>query len=635
MSLVEPIDLVFQNLTYIVTDKIESKIQKKEIKKIILNNLTGYFSHGKLTGIMGPSGAGKTSLMEVISGQSKSGKVTGNLFLNGNSVDIDTIKKVSGFVFQDDVILKTMTVKEALYMSALLRLPETITQEEKLNRVNDMISILHLENCRDTIVGDSLTKGISGGERKRLSVGMEMIMNPSIIFLDEPTSGLDTYTAYSLVSNLKDLASTGRTVVTTIHQPSSDILRLFDNLILLNQGKIIYQGEIDNLVNYFSGIGYKCPQYTNPSDFVFMNILNPVLIQRNVLNDNQNQFQSIEEKNNYILLSYSNTGMEETILNKCNLYNSNPTKLTKKSQKYVPGICLQLNFLFKRHLKNIFRNKAILRTKLGQAFGLGLIIGLTFLNIPGSDAKAQIQDRNGSLFISCFTQVLLPIIGTLALFSLERPVIMREVSSGYYSIFGYFLSKMLIEIPLQLIITFITCTIIYWLCLFQKKFRKYIVFIGVIELGSLCGLSIGTSIATAAKNVNVALQFAPFCIVPIIIFSGLLINSDSIPPYFTWIQYLSPARYMYQEVYKNEFKGLYYKGQSFEHYIEEMSFNKVSTALALCLLAGITIFLLILAFLILYCSVKRSLSKTEYFLNRNDGSDLTNLENNTNINIIE
>ena len=100
MSLVEPIDLVFQNLTYIVTDKIESKIQKKEIKKIILNNLTGYFSHGKLTGIMGPSGAGKTSLMEVISGQSKSGKVTGNLFLNGNSVDIDTIKKYQVLFFK-------------------------------------------------------------------------------------------------------------------------------------------------------------------------------------------------------------------------------------------------------------------------------------------------------------------------------------------------------------------------------------------------------------------------------------------------------------------------------------------------------------------------------------------------------
>lgn len=207
-------------------------------------------------------------------------------------------------------------------------------------------------------------------------------------------------------------------------------------------------------------------------------------------------------------------------------------QLTEKSQKYEPSLCLQIKFLIKRHLKNICRNKTILRIKLGQAFSLGIIIGLIFLNIPGSDAKAQVQDRNGSLFISSFSQVLLPIIGTLAIFSLERPVVMREVSSWYYGVFGYYLSKMLIEIPLQLIITLITCTIIYWLCLFQKSFKKYIIYIGIIELGRLCGLSIGTPIVTASKNVNISLQFAPFCIIPIILFSGLLINSDSIPPYF-------------------------------------------------------------------------------------------------------
>ena len=635
MDVVEPINLVFQNLFYTVEDKVESKIQKKEVKKIILNNLTGYFCHGRLTAIMGPSGAGKTSLMEIISGQSKSGIVTGNLFLNGNLSDINAIKKRAGFVFQDDVILNTMTVKEALYMSALLRLPENISNEEKMNRVNEMISILHLENCKDTIVGDSLTKGISGGERKRLSVGMEMIINPSIIFLDEPTSGLDTYTAYSLISNLKDLTTTGRTVVSTIHQPSSEILQLFDDLILLNHGKIVYQGEVNNLVPYFSNIGYKCPEYTNPSDYIFMNILNPVIVD-NKANNIQNNFQdNIEEKNKYILDCYSNSEMEQNVLNKCNLINSNPIILSEKSQKYKPSVCLQLKFLLKRHIKNIIRNKAILRTKLGQAFGLGLIVGLTFLNIPGSDAKAQIQDRNGSLFISSFSQVLLPVIGSLALFSLERPVIMREVSSGYYEVFGYYLSKMIIEIPLQMIITFITCTIIYWLCLFQKKFKKYIIFIGIIELGSLCGLSIGTAIATAAKNVNIALQFAPFCFVPLILFSGLLINSSSIPPYFTWIQYISPIRYMYQEVYKNEFRGLYYKGQSLEHYIDDMSFNKISTTLALCLLAAITIILLILAYLILFISLKNALSKTKYFLNKNDINELKDIdENNTNVNII-
>ena len=625
MSISETIDVVFQNLSYTVIDTVQSRMQKKEVKKLILNNLTGSFSHGRLTGIMGPSGAGKTTLMEVLSGQSKTGEVIGNLYLNGHPSDINTIKKISSFVFQDDIILKTMTVKEALYMSALLRLPETITNEEKINKVNEMITLLHLENCKDTLVGDSLSKGISGGERKRLSVGMEMITNPSIIFLDEPTSGLDTYSAYSLISNLKDLTSTGRTVICTIHQPSSDILRLFDDMILLNHGKIIYIGEVNNLVNYFSSIGYQCPEYTNPSDYIFMNILNPVIVDDKINNLNA---KNIQEKDEYILDSFTKSGMEQNVINKCNLINSNQHILSDKSLKYKSGFCLQLKFLFKRHLKNLFRNKAILRTKLGQSFGLGLIIGLTFLNIPGSDAKAQIQDRNGSLFISSFSQVLLPIIGTLALFSLERPVILREVSSGYYGILAYYLSKMMIEIPLQIIITFITCTIIYWLCLFQKTFQKYIIFVGIIALGSLCGLSIGTAIATAAKNVNIALQFAPFCIIPLILFSGLLINCDSIPPYFTWIQYISPIRYMYQEVYKNEFKGLFYKGQSLEHYIDEMNFNKISTALALCLLGGITILLLLLAYFILFCSIKRTLSKTKYYLNQNRENNLTVFDEN-------
>ena len=623
-SLVEPIDLVFQNLTYTVKNK-------KDIEKIILNNITGYFPHGKLTGIMGPSGAGKTSLMEILSGQSKSGIVTGNLYINGTQVNIDTIKKLSGFVFQDDVILNTMTVQEALYMSALLRLPESISQEEKLIKVNDMINLLHLENCKDTIVGNSLKKGISGGERKRLSVGMEMIINPSIIFLDEPTSGLDTYTAYSLISNLKDIAKTGRTVISTIHQPSSDILRLFDELILLNEGKIIYQGEVNNLVPYFSKIGYQCPEYSNPSDFVFMNIFNPFNLEKynenNESNFSQNKFENIGQKNEYILSSYTNTGMELDIKNKINEYNSNNMiKLTEKSQRYKPSLCLQLRFLLSRHIKNIFRNKVILRTKLGQSFILGLIIGLTFLNIPGSDAKAQIQDRNGSLFITSLSQVLLPIIGTLAIFSLERPIIMREVSSGYYNVLGYYLSKMFIEIPLQIIITLITCTIIYWLCLFQKTFKKYIIYIGIIELGALCGLSIGTSIATASKNLNLALTFAPFCIIPMVLFSGLLANSDSIPPYFTWIQYISPIRYMYQEVYKNEFKGLYYEGQSLEYMIDEMGFDDISTTLAICLLAGLTIILLLLGFFILFMSIKSSLSKTKYLINNNNINNINNQE---------
>ena len=611
MTIVEPLNLMFKDLTYTVIDEKESKLKNATVEKTILNNLTGYFRHGRLTAIMGPSGAGKTSLLEVISKQSKSGIAKGNLYLNGNKVDIKTIKQFSGFVFQEDVILNTMTVKEALFMSAYLRLPEEMSMEEKMKRVDNMISLLHLEKCKDTIVGDSLMKGISGGEKKRLSVGMEMIMNPSIIFLDEPTTGLDSYSAYSLVNNLKDLASTGRTVITTIHQPSSEILGLFDDLILLYQGKIVYQGEMKNLVNYFSGMGYKCPEYSNPTDFLFMNVFNNEKIN--------NSIDCIDY--------YKTSGMEKQVLNKFNLYNSEITTLTEKNKRYFPSLCIQICFLFKRYLINLIRNKTILGTRIFQAIGLGLLDGLTFLNLPSHDDKSQVQDRNGSLFTSSFSQVLVPIIGSLALFSLERPIAIREITSGYYGVVGYYLSKMIIEIPIQIILTLLTTTIIYWLVLYQKKLEKYLIFVGVIELGSLCGLSIGTAIATASENVNFALQFAPFLILPLILFSGLLINADNIPPYFTWIQYLSPIRYMYQEVYKNEFKGLKYKGQDLEYNIDNMSFNKISTTLALCLLAGITLILLVSACIILFISIQRTISKTKYLLNNDQNNNNNNLNN--------
>jgi len=637
MSKIESLDLVFKNLSYFVKDPVESKNQKKEVKKTILDNLTGYFLHGRLTGIMGPSGAGKTSLMEVISKQSKSGEIHGDFFLNGHEVSIKNIKQVSGFVFQDDVILRTMTVYEALFMSATLKLPGNVQFREKTNIVNEMISTLHLNKCKDTIVGDSTLKGISGGERKRLSVGMEMITNPSIIFLDEPTSGLDTYTAYSLIESLKNLALTGRTVICTIHQPSSDIFRLFDDMILLNHGKIVYEGPVDNIVQYFDSLGYKCPQYTNPSDFIFMNILNPVyLINNNDENNNiivdQSDEQNnnnrssvkprltIQEKDDLILDSYKTSGMEENVKKKCNEINSNVGQYSKKMKKFKPKFGKQFKFLFKRHLKNIIRDKRIIRLKMGQTFGLGVIIGLTFYNIPGSDERqTREQDRNGGLFISSFSQVLLPMIGTLAIFSSETPVIMREISSGYYTPVGYYFSKIAIEIPFQILSTFISCTIIYFLSHYQRKATKYLKFIGIIELGALCGLSLGLSIATIAKDVTLALQFAPFLVIPLILFSGLFINSGSIPPYFTWIQYISPIKYMYQEVYKNEFYGLDEYDDSSDP-IEKMNFDQLSSVISIVILSIITLFLYFFCYLMLFASIKNSLSKAKYVSSKSENN---------------
>ena len=225
-------------------------------RKPILKGLTGRFRPGKLTAIMGASGAGKTTLLKAIAGEAAEGVLTGDVRINGAPVDTDTVRRQSGFVFQDDLIMSTMTVREAILFSARLRLPRSCALQEKERRVDEVIRLLHLEPCADALIGSALSKGgISGGEKKRVAIGMELITNPSILFLDEPTTGLDTYTAYSVVSTLHNLAVSGRTVVATIHQPSSDIFHLFNDLMVLAQGHLVYQGPAANVVSFAAGLG--------------------------------------------------------------------------------------------------------------------------------------------------------------------------------------------------------------------------------------------------------------------------------------------------------------------------------------------------------------------------------------------
>jgi ATP-binding cassette subfamily G (WHITE) protein 1 len=166
-------------------------------------------------------------------GETRLGSITGSLQLNGHPSSGSDMKKVSGMVFQDDVVLGTMTVLEAVSMSAQLRLPSTLTVDEKQQKVSEIIQMLGLKKCEGTILGTATEKGVSGGERKRVCMAMELVTNPSVVYLDEPTSGLDTYTAHSVVSLLKDLARSGRTVIATLHQPSSEIFHLIDDLCIM------------------------------------------------------------------------------------------------------------------------------------------------------------------------------------------------------------------------------------------------------------------------------------------------------------------------------------------------------------------------------------------------------------------
>ena len=297
----------------------------------------------------------------------------GKVMLNGEEIPITSrkMREISGFVFQEDVILSTMTVREAITMSANLRLPDSLPPKIRKERIDEIIEMLNLQSCAQTKVGDSIKKGISGGERKRTSIAMELITNPPVLFLDEPTSGLDTKNAYSVVKILHELAHLqGRTVIATIHQPSSEIFHMFDDLLLMSQGQILYYGPAIHAVEYFAERGFVCPQYTNPSDYFFMQVVN---------------------EPGSLLTQWKESKEYQDLLHDITVSKTTKAGIPKETLNQKASFINQFRYLLNRAGKNAWRNRMIMQAKLLQNTVVGLIVGLIYYNTDDKSIATQIQ----------------------------------------------------------------------------------------------------------------------------------------------------------------------------------------------------------------------------------------------------
>eukprot|EP00158_Paraphelidium_tribonemae_P006273 Partr_v1_DN27758_c0_g1_i1_m67628 putative ATP-binding cassette, sub-family G (WHITE), member len=241
--------------------------------KTVLHPMSCTIMPGELLAVMGPSGSGKTTFLEVLSQRIPQDRIDGRIFVNNIQLDRDIARKCFGYVWQHDALHENLTVRETLEFICQLRFK--YSNSEMKDRVRSVIEELGLVNCANTRVGGRSFRGISGGERKRLSIGIELLANPSVLFLDEPTTGLDSTTALNIVQTLKTLALKNRTVVFTIHQPQTSIYRLFDKVLLMGRGgHVVYFGEgRHRAVDYFDQLGFQCDAQTNPSDH-FLDIIN-------------------------------------------------------------------------------------------------------------------------------------------------------------------------------------------------------------------------------------------------------------------------------------------------------------------------------------------------------------------------
>lgn len=551
----------FHNISYSVKMKSGFLCKRKVTQKNILIELNGIMRPG-LNAILGPTGSGKSSFLDVLAARKDPAGLSGEVLIDG-APQPPNFKCLSGYVVQDDVVMGTLTVRENLRFSAALRLPKSIRQREKDEKVERLIQELGLSKVADSRVGTQLIRGVSGGERKRTNIGMELIIDPPVLFLDEPTTGLDASTANSVLMLLKKMANSGRNIILSIHQPRYSIYRLFDSLTLLVGGRLVYHGPAQDALDYFSHIGYVCEPHNNPADF-FLDVINgeSSAVALNLINNSEElddeQLSSslkgiedrlVEEYKNSANYKLTNSELERIVQGRD--YSKQPKSRTIT---YSTSFFHQFNWVLKRTFKNLMLNPQTSFAQIGVMIFLALVVGAIFFGVEKN--SSGIQNRMGALFFittnQCFSSV-----SSAELFITERKLFVHEYISGYYRVSVYFLSKILSDVLfLRTIPAVIFSCVVYWMIGLKSTVETFFIFMFSIVLVSYTATSMTLAISADQTVVAIANIFMTISFVFMMIFSGLLVNLPSVADWLNWLKYFSIPRYGLAALEINEFTGL-------------------------------------------------------------------------------
>ena len=368
---------------------LEKRSLKTRTAKSILRPLTTEFQPNMVNVIMGPSGSGKTSLLNTMAGRLRDDvstryKKSGSMTFNGLAPSEDVVHAICSFVTQDDdALLASLTVRETLRYAAGLRLPKWMSKDQKIQKAEEILLKMGLKDCADHLIGNDLIKGVSGGEKRRVSIAIQILTEPRILLLDEPLSGLDAFTALSIMDVLRGLANEGRTLIVTIHQPRSDLFPHFGNLLLLARGgHPVYAGPARDMLAHFATQGYQCPQHINPADFA----LDLITVDL----QHESREATSREKVRQLIESWSPDMFPSTRSGSI----ITPAELGSLAREPAT-LTAAFPILARRATKNFIRQPDLLVARIMQVVGLGIVLALFFA--PLKNDYFAVQNRLGFL----------------------------------------------------------------------------------------------------------------------------------------------------------------------------------------------------------------------------------------------
>ncbi|XP_074295569.1 ABC transporter G family member 5 [Silene latifolia] len=508
--------------------------------RTVLNQVNCKAKPWEILAIVGPSGAGKSSLLEILAG--KLTPQAGSILINSNAIEMANFNKISGYVTQKDMLFPLLTVEETLMFSAKLRLK--LSSSELSSRVKSLMQELGLDHVAGTRVGSDGIRGISGGERRRVSIGVDVIHDPKVLILDEPTSGLDSTSALQIIDMLKKMAEVrGRTVILSIHQPGFRIVKLFNSILLLANGSVLHHGTVDRLGSRLGHMGLDLPPHCNVIEFA-IEALETIQQEEQEKNSVSLLQQPVSIRRNTLqqLFQQSKVVDEESALIGVDLDTHN----------YANSRCEEIVILSHRFSKLVFRTKELFACRTLQMLVSGLVLGSIFYDLK-HDLEGALE-RVG-LFAFILTFLLSCTTEALPIFLQEREILMKETSSGSYRISSYVIANSLVYLPFLLILAILFTVPVYWLVGLNQKFMAFSHFLLLIWLILYTANSVVVCFSALVPNFIVGNSVIQGIMGSFFLFSGYFISKKEIPRYWIPMHYVSLFKYPYEGFLINEFSG--------------------------------------------------------------------------------